>query len=379
MGPIHRRRPDLKALTGLRGLAAAIVALAHFKMPMPYYLNWPNAAVDLFFCLSGFTLAYAYPRNSFQFSNFMVARIARLYPLYLLTLVITGAMWLFLAPANYLREAAVFDLVLQLPLLNSWPIIGSGVHWNTPAWSISVEWFCYILLFPILLQLRAPRSVAAKLLCIMGLSTAAHLMFTNYFDVRTLAVQLYVPESQWSYWVNLCRGGCGFTAGWIVFASFEKRDGLYVFCTRYSAAIWAGFVVILTLGYYGLVASQAVLFLLPLIVLAATAQTSASSRLLASHVLHFLGLISYSVYMVHLIVFAVFVRFAPDHWPVLTYTVLIVTTLVVSTVTYFKIEVPARDAIRRLAHRRSTAPEGTEFPEPAAVHPTAVRFPQSGC
>jgi peptidoglycan/LPS O-acetylase OafA/YrhL len=83
--------------------------------------------------------------------------------------------------------------------------------------------------------------------------------------------------------------------------------------------------------------------------------------------------------MVHLIVFAVFVRFAPDHWPVLTYTVLIVTTLVVSTVTYFKIEVPARDAIRRLAHRRSTAPEGTEFPEPAAVHPTAVRFPQSGC
>ncbi|MGN1288298.1 MAG: acyltransferase family protein [Bradyrhizobium sp.] len=87
-------RPELRALTGLRGVAAMAVAFAHFQLFYPGYANapfmWGNA-VDLFFVLSGFTLSYVYRREDVQFSSFFTARIARIYPLYLLTTVIAGA------------------------------------------------------------------------------------------------------------------------------------------------------------------------------------------------------------------------------------------------------------------------------------------------
>jgi peptidoglycan/LPS O-acetylase OafA/YrhL len=58
-------KPELKALTGVRGVTAIVVALAHFRIMLPANLHmlymWHNAAVDLFFVLSGFTLCYAYP------------------------------------------------------------------------------------------------------------------------------------------------------------------------------------------------------------------------------------------------------------------------------------------------------------------------------
>src|SRR3954454_4755223 len=83
-GHDHHWRPELRALTGLRGVAATIVALAHFQQAFPNddgILMWHNA-VDLFFCLSGFTLSYVYSRGEFRFASYLTARIARIYPLY---------------------------------------------------------------------------------------------------------------------------------------------------------------------------------------------------------------------------------------------------------------------------------------------------------
>lgn len=52
-GPAHHLRQELKALTGFRGVAATVVALAHFHPTLPYDLQefflWHDAAVDLFF------------------------------------------------------------------------------------------------------------------------------------------------------------------------------------------------------------------------------------------------------------------------------------------------------------------------------------------
>jgi peptidoglycan/LPS O-acetylase OafA/YrhL len=93
--PAHHPRLELRALTGLRGVAATVVALTHFHPTLPYDLQefffWHDAAVDLFFCLSGFTLSYVYSGTNFQFSRYLTARIARIYPLYLVTLIIVGA------------------------------------------------------------------------------------------------------------------------------------------------------------------------------------------------------------------------------------------------------------------------------------------------
>lgn len=189
---------------------------------------WHNA-VDLFFCLSGFTLSYVYRRESFQFSSYLTARVARIYPLYLVTLVTAGAaiVWpLVINPTTYPTGNALSDFLLQGLMLNSWPVIGSGVHWNTPAWSISVEWFCYVLLFPLLLFQKRPRSTAIRLLCIVVLSALSYSLFVRYFDADMSIPQIYEPKSRWSEWIGLFRGVFGFAAGWIVFVCFEKRDGL---------------------------------------------------------------------------------------------------------------------------------------------------------
>src|SRR5690349_13702809 len=87
----HTSRPELRALTGLRGVAAATIAVAHLNLLFPDNsgMMWHNA-VDLFFCLSGFTLSYVYSRETFRLLNYLTARIARIYPLYVFTLIIAG-------------------------------------------------------------------------------------------------------------------------------------------------------------------------------------------------------------------------------------------------------------------------------------------------
>lgn len=360
-GPIQEPRPELRALTGLRGVAATIVALAHFRPLLPYdiqaFLMWQDAAVDLFFCLSGFTLSYVYSRDRFQFSSYLTARVARIYPLYFVTMIAAAAVYVWplsIDPMTYPASAAFSDFLLQALMLNAWPVVGTGVHWNYPAWSLSVEWFCYIVLFPLLLRLKTPRSENVTILYLAVLSAISFSMFMNYYDERLTNPEVYVAKSQWSYWVNLLRGVFGFTAGWVVFASFEKRDDLRAFSTRFSTQIWLIFASILFLCYCGLIHSQVLIFLFPFVVLAATDPGSVTSRLLGSKALHFLGVISYSIYMTHALVFILFIRAFPgfDRWPFSIYVLLIVTTFLISTVAYFVIEAPARDAIRLVAVAR---------------------------
>ena len=350
-GHNHHSRPELRALTGLRGVAATIVALAHFKQAFPnddHIMMWNNA-VDLFFCLSGFTLSYVYSRGEFRFSSYLTARIARIYPLYFFTLIIAGAAWVLpgmVNPTTYPARSALTDFLLQTLMLNCWPVIGSGVHWNPTAWSISIEWFCYVLLFPLLLFQKAPQSAPIRLSCMIVLPALSYYLFVSYFDASLFDTELHVPRSQLSYWVNLCRGIFGFTAGWIVFASFEKRDGLYAFCTKFSTLIWSGVVFTLFLSYCGIINPQALVFFFPLMVLAATCPDSVTSRLLGSKLLHFLGVISYSIYMMHIVVIVLFVGaiHTVDTWQTSIFA--LGTVFFASIGTYFAIEVPARNAIR---------------------------------
>ncbi|OKO78719.1 acyltransferase [Bradyrhizobium sp. NAS96.2] len=352
-------RPELRALTGLRGVAAMAVAFAHFQLFYPGYANapfmWGNA-VDLFFVLSGFTLSYVYRREDVQFSSFFTARIARIFPLYLLTTVIAGAaivVPLQFNPTTYPLKDAISDFVLQALMLNAWPF-GSDVHWNVTAWSISSEWFCYLALFPLLLYQKVARSAAMRLLCIVVLSATSYSIFVRYYDGNLGTAQIYHAKSQWSYWVALLRGVFGFTAGWVVFACYERRDGLYIFCTRASALIWSTLIVGVVLAYRDLLNPQALVFIHPFVVLAATDQGSATSRLLGSRPLHFLGVISYSIYMTHYILFVGYLAVfgLPSAWSAQTYVLLACTTLAVFAGSYFFFERPARDVIRSLQRVR---------------------------
>ncbi|ERT14322.1 acyltransferase family protein [Photorhabdus temperata] len=88
----------LLSLTSLRFFAAFFVLLSHLGyLKDSDYFSWlfvynGYIGVTFFFILSGFVLAYSYEekmnRKEISKRNFFVARIARIYPLHILTFII---------------------------------------------------------------------------------------------------------------------------------------------------------------------------------------------------------------------------------------------------------------------------------------------------
>lgn len=109
-------------------------------------------AVQTFFLLSGFVLAQSYAStrwNRRSLIRFGVARFARIYPAYLLSLLLVSwFMYLFLLKPGRTMGQKVSVLGDYTFLLQGWN--GAlGVGWNTPAWSLSCEFFFYVC-FPLL-------------------------------------------------------------------------------------------------------------------------------------------------------------------------------------------------------------------------------------
>lgn len=148
---------QLDQITFTRFIAAITVVFFHygqniFPASVPFLFENITAgpiAVGYFYVLSGFIMAIAYykidtsQRDNFHKLKYWVARFARIYPVYLVALLIIAA-------AKFKTLGQDWEtLPLHLLLLQSW-IPGYPITLNTPGWSLSVEAFFY-LSFPFLL------------------------------------------------------------------------------------------------------------------------------------------------------------------------------------------------------------------------------------
>ncbi len=152
-------RRDFPVLTGLRFFLALWVILHHLTGPgqkleatallLPHGLfsliRGGYQAVTTFFVLSGFVLTRSYAATVWNQRNtlrYAMGRAARVYPVYLLSLVVVAPfIWTDQTPgkAGYLAA--------HLFLVQAW--LGAiPVNWNTPAWSLSCEMFFYAV-FPL--------------------------------------------------------------------------------------------------------------------------------------------------------------------------------------------------------------------------------------
>jgi peptidoglycan/LPS O-acetylase OafA/YrhL len=163
----ERNRPELLELTSLRAFAALHVVLFHSLFllgeaarALPGWLlavvGKGFVSVSFFFILSGFVLAYASCDRTAGFQaerrSFWGARVARIYPLYLLGFLmdVPRAVSYFLGTNTPLVGTlkALVSGGAYLTLVQSWlPPVASA--WNAPGWSLSNEAFFY-LLFPFL-------------------------------------------------------------------------------------------------------------------------------------------------------------------------------------------------------------------------------------
>jgi len=152
-------RRDFPALTGLRFFLALWVILHHLTGPgqkleatallLPHGLftliRGGYQAVTTFFVLSGFVLTRSYAATLWNQRNtlrYALGRAARVYPVYLLSLVVVAPFILADQRPDKARYVAAHLLLVQ-----AW--LGAiPVNWNTPAWSLSCEMFFYAV-FPL--------------------------------------------------------------------------------------------------------------------------------------------------------------------------------------------------------------------------------------
>src|ERR1035438_6984117 len=160
---VEIKKPSrLNALTGLRSFAAVNIVLFHFSNPdwfgwLAPVVNAGYASVSFFILLSGFVLAYNYAGKArageLDKGRFWEARLTRLYPIYLWSLVLAWRM----IPVEYTAHTkGMFwtGMVLTPVLLQGWvPAVATFL--NTPAWTMSAESFYYVL-FPWLAARKRP-------------------------------------------------------------------------------------------------------------------------------------------------------------------------------------------------------------------------------
>lgn len=170
--PGASRPPVLGALTSLRYIIALHVAFYHFVRPFERwghgrsFMEAGYTGVSFFFLLSGFILTYThaaeYTAGRGSAPRFWMARFARIYPVYLLAVLLAVYVQHHLLLFPMERRAVLADLVL----LQSW---SSRLvrNFNVPAWSLSCEAFFY-LLFPFVVLRLVRRSRAAYLWSIAG-------------------------------------------------------------------------------------------------------------------------------------------------------------------------------------------------------------------
>ena len=159
-----------------RAIAATCVVLLHYqhfyssdynqqlnfvKNLQPFYnileifYEFGTVAVQFFFILSGFIFFMFYRERILEgvinFKNFIILRLTRLYPLHLLTLILVLAIQFFYKESYseyfFYQSNDLENFIAHFLLIQEWGLIGETASYNGPSWSISVEFFLYIIFF----------------------------------------------------------------------------------------------------------------------------------------------------------------------------------------------------------------------------------------
>lgn len=354
-------------LESVRGLAALLIVVFHMPHWYPPFFTGMiqngYLMVELFFVLSGFVIAGAYAGRIASFGalvKFQFLRWARLYPVHLLFLLIylgfefmklyaQSRQGMAMPNSQPFRENSMEAFWLHVLLLQGvWPS-GHFTAFNGPAWSISVEFYTY-LIFGLLVWLGGTLRPVLFLLISMG----------------ALAALL---SGHWLMHSPMLRCLTGFFLGCIL---AEWGSKWRVQLPGWSpAVVFVAIVVFLVQKVHGELDWLIFLLSAALIYTIVHSSDSVFKRWMRARPLVWLGTISYSVYMSHYavewimnqVIRVVFKRpevffdgrNAPALGPLesmLAHVVVVAVVLVIAQFTYARVEAPCREWSRRVVGRQ---------------------------
>lgn len=198
-------------LDTLRGYAAIVIVLYHYKAVRPLFASY--LAVDFFLILSGFVLTHAYfSQPNFRFWPFVQARFARLYPLHLLTLITSAGVYLLVG--RYLDKS---DFLLHALMIHNIGIGPDSIEFNSPSWSISVEFWVNVALGGALLWcLPSLKSRWIRWGVLLGVSYLAFIVLALHAGHLNAVEDNVVPLVN----AGLLRGLASFCIGIVIYELF---------------------------------------------------------------------------------------------------------------------------------------------------------------
>ena len=290
-------------LDSWRGVCAMIVVVYHFTAKshllfLPFFRNgW--IFVDFFFVLSGFVITHAYRHHlerPKELLAFAIRRFGRIWPLHVAMLVpflVTESLKLLLTAEGFSADHAPFTGEMSIPglaanifLVQSMGVLTS-VSWNVPSWSISVEYWTYIVFgIAVLATARAERPSFWNALLLAGIFVISLVVLIDYAKTLETIVTF-----------GFFRCLLGFIGGHFAYQLWRRLPA-----PRGTTTIELMTVLLVSLFAIYL-ANGLFAFLAPLVfgsaVVVFAHERGALSRLLRGRFFVMLGRLSYSIYMTH--------------------------------------------------------------------------------
>ncbi len=285
-----------------RAFAALMIAAIHFDVNSPL-VNHSLANgyfVQFFFCLSGFVIYYNYRDKIKNFTNikiFMMKRFFRLYPLHLFFLIL----FLFIEVTKYIAineynlstnsepftKNNFYTFVTNILLLQTFLY---EYTFNTPSWSISAEFYTY-LIFAILIIFKFNLRISLFVLLLISLIRIndqsnfgdSHSGYRSFLDCiysfywGLFSSYLYIKYNDKKLY-KITKNIISFILIFVTFFSLTKMQNDYLFMLPIIFSLLIFFSCDLN-------------------------NTSFLGKLLCNKFLVYLGSISYSIYMSHLFIF----------------------------------------------------------------------------
>lgn len=204
----------------LRGVAALIVVLNHYSFyvfadnqnaPAAMFLHYFHSVVELFFVLSGFVFApYWLGQMRMPWRRFLAHRVFRIYPLYLVSLLI-----LVLFSRKPLDWSIVLQHVFFVQTMHS---NEAATYYSLAYWTLPVEWEFYLLstlLLALLARFAWQPSQLERLALCLTLASAALLIWAGWvlpasaalFFGHTPVLLCEIMMGVWAYWSLQPSGG----------------------------------------------------------------------------------------------------------------------------------------------------------------------------
>ncbi len=352
-------------LTSLRFLAAMMVVLLHFSPRA----GWDGGAlfargylaVDFFFILSGFVLAHVYMgqvrAGRFSWVGFIEKRLARLWPLHLVTLAgVIGLYGLMRLAGLEPNNPARYDFSLlpaNLFMLHAWGF-SHEQSFNYPSWSVSAEWFAYLcfgLFAAVLLRLwRRPAlflGLAGALFCLVYLAAPAiggvpMMNMTDGLGIWRIVPQFLIGMGVWR--LGLAVSLPARQVAWHVHGALALIIGL---------AAAGGPDILFAPLFAWLIFSAA----------EAARHDTRAARWLSARPLVYLGDVSFGIYMVHALVYTVWfngldVLFGKEFsaaWRIPIWACALPVVILTAMAAHHLIEMPGKRLIVKLAPLRRLA------------------------